>query len=69
MAKLTVRELERSALHYAIQDRTGFIEACGESAPDAASVARAGALVAGWRAMLKRRYSDQTRAALAGDQP
>jgi hypothetical protein len=53
------RDLERLALHYAIEERLGFLDSMGTPATDSDrdAVDRARALVAGWRAIMKRRYS------------
>ncbi|MBI1684427.1 hypothetical protein [Caulobacter hibisci] len=58
MAKLTVRELERSALRYAIREREALVHAIGDSTnpSDVRERERANALILGWKAMLKRRH-------------
>jgi hypothetical protein len=61
--RYTARDLERLALHYAIEERVGWLGSVGEptTPTDADAVQRARALVAGWTKMLKRRFGQDSR--------
>ncbi len=60
MKRRTDRELVRQALHYAIEEREGWLASVGEPPHpiDAPHVERGRQLVAQWRALLRRRYGE-----------